>query len=346
MSKDTPAAPDYRGAAEETAQGNLEMLERQTLANRPNQFTPFGRVEWTRGADGSWQQHVNVDPKLQEALNSQMRVQTDRSNLAADMTGRMRQEFGGPMNWEEFGNFTSLNPDTSGVRKGAEEALFQSMKSRLDPMWQQRESQAITQLRNQGLRPGDEAFDTAMANLGRERNDAFTQASLSAAIKGGEEAERFNTMNTQNANLNNSVRQARVAEAMQKRGFSLNEINAIMSGQQVAMPNAPSFTQAGRVAGADFTGAAQAQRAADMDQFNADNAWWQSLLSAAGTTAMSFSDRRLKRNIRYAGSANGRKFYRWEWIWGGEGFGVIAQENLDIVVAHPSGLLMVDYGRI
>src|SRR5690606_12454606 len=111
--------------------------------------------------------------------------------------------------------------DSDAVRRGAERSLYESMTSRLDPMWSQRESQMATQLRNQGLRPGDEAYDTAMANLGRERTDAYQQANLAAALRGGEEAERYQNMNLQAANYNNQIRQAQIAEEIQKRGFSL-----------------------------------------------------------------------------------------------------------------------------
>lgn len=43
-----PPAPDYRGAAEETAEANLEAQRRATIANRPAEYTPFGSREWTR----------------------------------------------------------------------------------------------------------------------------------------------------------------------------------------------------------------------------------------------------------------------------------------------------------
>ena len=41
----------------------------------------------------------------------------------------------------------------------------------------------------------------------------------------------------------NTIRQQQMTEAMQQRGFSLNEINALMSGQQVQNPQMPNFAQ-------------------------------------------------------------------------------------------------------
>jgi hypothetical protein len=43
-----PAAPDYRGAAVETAAGNLEAARAATAANRVNQFTPYGSLVYSQ----------------------------------------------------------------------------------------------------------------------------------------------------------------------------------------------------------------------------------------------------------------------------------------------------------
>jgi len=52
MSKpDAPPPPDYRGAAEATAKGDIEMARLQTLANRPDEFTPYGSRTWQQGSD-------------------------------------------------------------------------------------------------------------------------------------------------------------------------------------------------------------------------------------------------------------------------------------------------------
>lgn len=42
-----PAAPDYESAAKATAAGNLEAAKYATQANRPNQYTPWGSIEWS-----------------------------------------------------------------------------------------------------------------------------------------------------------------------------------------------------------------------------------------------------------------------------------------------------------
>jgi len=44
-----PAAPDYVGQANATAQGNLNAARAQTAANRMDQVTPYGTIKYTQG---------------------------------------------------------------------------------------------------------------------------------------------------------------------------------------------------------------------------------------------------------------------------------------------------------
>jgi hypothetical protein len=66
-----------------------------------------------------------------------------------------------------------------------------------------------------------------------------------------------------------------------------------------------------------------------------------------------FSDVRLKADIEPVGVVNGRNWYRYRYLWDEPGtvqLGVMAQEiaasDPQAVVVHPSGYLMVDYGRL
>lgn len=66
------ATPDYRGAAEQTANSNYDITRLTTLANRPDLFTPLGSQTWTRtttpvfneseynSAFSDWQSEVDV----------------------------------------------------------------------------------------------------------------------------------------------------------------------------------------------------------------------------------------------------------------------------------------------
>ena len=147
----------------------------------------------------------------------------------------------------------------------------------------------------------------------------------------------------------NALRQGQLAETQGMRGQSLNEINALIAGQQVAMPSMPNFTQSGMAQPVDYLGAASSQYSGAIDQYNAQQGGMQGLMSGAmGIASMiPWSDRRLKRHIKKIGEYLGYPFYRFQYIWGEWSFGVMADEvNPGAVVNTLSGFNRVDYSRI
>ncbi|NBW22981.1 MAG: tail fiber domain-containing protein [Caulobacteraceae bacterium] len=161
-------------------------------------------------------------------------------------------------------------------------------------------------------------------------------------------------MNQNYANYQNQLRQQAIAEQMQRRGMSLNEMNALLSGQQVAMPQMPSFVSSGRAETPNILGATQMGYDAQLGAYNAQQAGLGNLLGAgaqlgaaylmgpaAGAAPFAFSDRRLKRNIRRVGThAIGVGIYDYT-MMGMPQRGVIAQEvqqvRPDLVKRHANG---------
>lgn len=289
--KSAPPAPDYRGAAEAQAASDQSALANQTWANRPTQYTPWGNISWetSYGRDpGSgenvtqWSQHLNLTPESQAALDSQQRIQSYRSGLAESLLSRAGGEFGAPIQGGST-PFAGVPMYGQEARQSAEDAIYDRLSSRLDPQFEQREGDLEAKLRNQGLRPGDEAWDRAYGNLERARTDAYSNAMNQAVMGGGEEMQRQFGMDMQGASYQNTLRQAEIAEELQRRGWSLNEINAILSGQQVAQPNMPGFSGAGRAGATNYLGAAQMGHQANLDSFNAEQAAWQGLMSGVGS---------------------------------------------------------------
>lgn len=195
-------------------------------------------------------------------------------------------------------------------------------------------------------------------NLGAAQfqNQALGQASaLDLANMGAQNqaiSQQFG-LNQQYANAQNQLRQQAIAEEAQRRGMSLNEMNALLSGQQVQMPNMPSFNAAGQAQAPNILGATQAQYDAQLGAVNAQNAAFGNLLGAGaqlGSAAFMFSDRRLKSNIKRVGThAIGVGIYDYT-MMGMPQRGVIAQEveavRPDLVKRHASGYLMVNYGGL
>ncbi len=160
-------------------------------------------------------------------------------------------------------------------------------------------------------------------------------------------------LNQQYADAQNRLRQQAIAEEMQRRGMSLNEMNALLSGQQVNMPQMPSFQAAGRAETPNILGATQMGYDAQLGAYNAQQAGLNSILGAGaqlGSAAFMFSDRRLKSNIKRVGThAIGVGIYEYT-MMGMPQRGVIAQEvravRPDLVKRHANGFLMVNYGGL
>jgi hypothetical protein len=207
---------------------------------------------------------------------------------------------------------TQLGDDVAKVGSGqryygeAGDALMQQFDARNNPKNEADQAAQDATLRARGMKPGDAAYDAELAKLRQSQSDARTNASFQATQLAGQEASRMqgldqnsreqamsemgygNQMAQQsygNANTaaayQNTLHQSRLAEEMQKRGFSLNEINALISGQQVGMPTMPGFTSATKSDTVDYSGAAQNQYQAAQNAADSQNAMTNGLMSAA-----------------------------------------------------------------
>lgn len=422
MGKDAPDPPNYKAAAEAQAASSREVTEQQTWANRPEQVTPWGTQSWQNKAmyDPStdqminrWRQTTTLTPELQAALDSQLRLQRDKSQLAESLTGRMEREYSKPMDWGNLPQMgqrvnahdlvrgqamaegydiagPDLNP-AARYNQDANEAIYNQWAERALPEQAKQTESARTKLYNMGLREGDAAFDREMNRVEQSQGDALRQAQYQATIGSGAEAQRMLGMdaatraqltgeNLGQAQFHNQAvsqdfgqrlaatdqhfenmmqasqyqtqrRQQELAERMQKRGFSLNEINALLHGQQVAMPSMPGFNTAQRSEGVQALSAAQMQGQAELDAFNAEQQAMQGMMQGVGSLAGGFmpSDRRLKRNVRRIGiTAGGAPVYRFRYIFdvgGSEHIGVMADE-VPYAAVNIGGYDYVDYSKV
>lgn len=311
------SSPDYGDAAVAQGEANREVVRDQTFANRPDQFTPWGSITWnpyettdpaTGEATTAWQQTEQLTPELQEILNKQINMQGARTDLAGALTGRMGQEFGTPMDWRGLSPMGGVPTaqftvpeggidDPYQTRQRAEDAMYNSAMSRINPKFDSKREQLEIKLRNQGVGPEDAAYRAQMESLGRQENDARNQALWGSVGEGRAESgqmfgqqlglnqNRFQQAlgaNQQNfgqamdqSQYANLLRQQQLTEAMQRRGFSLNEMNALLSGQQVQTPQMPNFSTASAAQPAPIYQGA-------VDQGNFNQMGMQSMFSGLG----------------------------------------------------------------
>jgi len=154
----------------------------------------------------------------------------------------------------------------------------------------------------------------------------------------------------------NAARSQAIQEADYFKNQPLNMLNALRSGNQVSMPQFGNVSTGAQVQAAPIYAATNDQYNAQMDAYNAKMANYGALLgglgSLGGAAITKFSDRRLKVSIRKLWTkANGLGVYTYSYIGSKvKEFGYMADEVRKIfpeaIVTHPSGYLMVDYGKV
>lgn len=273
-----PISEDPTKAAERTAASQNDAAERTTAANRPDITTPWGKFDWTKNQDGTWGLGVSLTPEQQSALDAQQKLQQGRSEFAQSLLGGAQQAFSSPLN---YGALPAL-PDAEATRSQAIDASFSQARSRLDPMWSQRGDALKASLLNSGFSEGDAGFKSAMGEFERDRNDAYNSAMNSAIGSGAQAAQQMFGMGM-------GQRQQALAEAIQKREMPLNELNAMLNGQQVNMPGQPGVAQASPFRGVDYSGAANTTYQQGLDAYSMQQAQkqaemngWMSLLGGLG----------------------------------------------------------------
>ncbi|GAB3773749.1 hypothetical protein GCM10028796_46710 [Ramlibacter monticola] len=296
--KSAPAAPDYTGLAEKQGQQQQDLLSQQTWANRANQYNPYGSQTWqaTQGTDPvtgkpitQWGQTTTLDPRLQQALNSQFGNQATAGQIGTSMMGNLRSTLGSPVSTSglnQWGAVPGAITDPygfGGTRQRTEDAFYKSATSRLDPQWQQRQGDLETQLANQGITRNSDAWEREMGNFGRERTDAYDTAMRGAITGAGAEArgdyasqlagegQAFGQQ-FQGSQLANTLRGLQLNELFGLRNQGINEYNSLMGGSQVQMPSFGDYTQAGMGQATDYMGAAQQGYQGALDSYNARGA--------------------------------------------------------------------------
>jgi hypothetical protein len=334
-----PAPPDYTGAAQQTAQGNIEAARVATAANRVNQVTPYGNLSYAvTGADPygnpTWTATQTLSPAQQQLLDYQNKTSIGLGQLADKGLGYVQNMLETPFDVSKLPT-TGFNPSQS-----YQDAYMQ----RLQPQIQESRDRLNQDLANRGIDIGSEAYQRAMLTQARRENDLLAAAT------------------TQGFNVGQTARQSALQEQAYLRNEPLNTLSAVRTGAQVQGPQFVNSAQQATTAGPDILGAAGMQYNAQMGDFNAKQAAQanlnQGLFSLGGAALM--SDIRAKENIKAIGvMPNGLTLYSFEYKdeikshpLAGEGIhvGVMAQEVEQVfpyaVKTLDDGYKVVDYGLL
>jgi hypothetical protein len=283
-----PPTPDYAGAAVAQGAANVESARATAKLSNPNIYTPYGTQLVSYEGDVPTIRQT-LTPTAQKTLEAQQGVDLSLSNLAQKGTGIASNVLDKPFSFGGPDVQTSL--DLSNVAKMPVNAGMtgqEAIMSRLEPSLARQRTSTETNLINQGLRPGTEAYDNAIRSLGEQETDARTQAVLQGLnLDIGANAQGYNQA-LQTGQFGNTAQQQALAQAIQSRQMPLNEINALMSSSQIENPQFGAYSGA-NVAPAPVFAGAQAQGQFEQNKYNQqvaqNNAMTQGLFSLAGAGA-------------------------------------------------------------
>ena len=369
-----PPPPDPVATAEAQGAVNRETAVAQARLNRTNEITPLGSRTYNEflipgtsdlyGATAT----TKLNPVPQQAFEAEQRVGRDLNLLAEGQIGRVGSTVGTPFDLAGI-QARQDQIDTSGFSgyfgagQDMDDAIYGKHTARLDPRFSQEQADLQSQLANQGIFAGSEAYDREFANFGRYKTDAYGQARNDAVMQGlqfgnAQRGQQFNEAGAQ-AQLANAGRQQDIQERAFLRNIPLNDVAALLGTGQVNIPQFGAVPQTG-INAPDYQGAVANNYAGQVNAYNAAQSAQASqqaglfgALGALGGAAIGkYSDRRLKKNIVKIGKFfKGINIYAFNYIWDDvKHIGFMADEVKKVVpeavVEMPNGYDAVNYRMV
>ena len=370
-----PPPPDYQALAKQTSANDLKAAQYATSANRINQYNPYGSLTYdkTTNPDGTenWTQNERLSKVGQKLFNADNQSKLALADLQAGAVDRTRDQMSNGFDDSQLaGRAQVFDPnsremgtayDGQGMTNNATEAIL----SRVNPQLERQQAAMESQLLNQGVTRGSQAWNTAIDELGRQRNDATIQAGLQGIQLGqSQQAQRFGQQNSlyslgaagqaQQYGQQDAQRKQSLQEQQYFENRDLNQLNALRTGSQTSNPEFERFAQQGQTSGADAMKAGQAQYGAEVANVNARNAGISNAVGGAFKLGMAaFSDIALKQDITRVGTmASGIGLYTYRYIANPAALllGVMAQDVRKFIPSAvklmANGYLAVDMGQV
>lgn len=290
MSK-APKPPDPYAVSAAQTQSNQQTAAYEASLNRVNQVTPLGSSTWNGTGPGATQT-VTLDPLAQQDLTNQLHQDVALSGLGDNLTSQAGNSLQGRIDTSglpqlsggasagpvqtglNYSGAPQVSSDFGALTRQAQDAVYNQARSRLDPQFQNAQSDLDSKLANQGVVQGSEAYNRAQDEFSRQKNDAYNQANYSAvgagnalqnqlygqSLAGRQQAVgEANTQGSfandaqaqayaqalQNAQFGNQARSQGLTEQTNLQMLPLNELNALRSQSQVQMPQFGQVPQTG-----------------------------------------------------------------------------------------------------
>mgnify|MGYP001057403778 FL=1 len=282
LTPDLQAALDNEMALQKGRSGiGVDMLPAaQEAINRPVDYD--GAQAWSGAPDAAQLQNVGAAPDLQTSIDKTNIPQFDQqyvNNIKNQTLDYMRPDMQAKQ--EQL----DAQLAAQGITPGSE--AYNNAQRRLADQQSRDEYNA--------LRLGMDQANAMYQNELAGNSQRFGQ-NLAAGEFGNSALTRQNDMDIRNTGFNNNnavtnydqnfrnsafdnnLRGAQIAEDIQRQQVPLNNINALMNGQQVNMPNIPNFNTMATPQGADYLNAANMTYQGNVNNANIQNAYNSNML--------------------------------------------------------------------
>ena len=226
---------------------------------------------------------TTLDPAQQAIVDQQTGISSQLNELAGDQITRVEGSLSNPYSYEGMPDAPVADAE---ARQQTIDAINSQYASRLDPQFADAQTALETQLANQGIGVGSDAYTKAMESQNRSRNDAY-QSAMNAAITGGgaEQSRLFG--------LQGNARERAIQEYERIRNAPLNEVSALMSGTQINNPTFSAIPQTG-ISPTDIAGPINTAYQGSMNNYNqqigANNAAMGGLFGLGGAVGLMAQD--------------------------------------------------------
>lgn len=326
-----PADPNVVAAAQTGT--NVGTAVANSFLNNISQVGPDGTLsyavdgytDWKDPSSGrtyklpKWVQSTQLSPGQQKLYDLNQGTETELAGMAGEQARKVRELLSSPVD---------LSNDA------VEKRLFDLADRRFAPQKERELASMQTSLANQGITQGSEAYDRAMGRFNEGWNDRYNQLALTG-------------------------RGQAVQEILTSRNQPLNEVIGVLNGTQVGLPQFSGAPTQYGIPTTDYAGIVNNNFNQRMGVYNAQmqqQAQQQSMLGGLfgtlGSMMGTFSDKRLKENVKEVGRTNdGQKIYSYNYKGDPKPqMGLIAQEVMKrkpdaVTLDEGSGFLMVDYGK-
>lgn len=224
-SSSAPAAPDPTATAAAQGAANKDTAVAQAELNAVNQNTPYGSLTYSSTPnpnDPSLPQYTattTLSPAQQQLLDTTQGAQQGAANSATNYVNTILNN---SSNSNPYGGVTPLNTDYTQMGQQATNDL-QSLEQ---PTIDHNNEMFNSQLANQGIVPGSDAYNYAQLTNSNSNNNLTTQN----ALAGMQEEQAL-------ASQNLSENQAGIQNVNTEQSTPINQLSALLSSSQVANPN-------------------------------------------------------------------------------------------------------------